>query len=121
MKKISISFWAVTGLATLFIGLGSIYDIINNDMVQTAMRSLGYPMYLAPFVGIMKLLGLAAILYQKWPKLTEWAYAGLSFELFGGAYSHIAAGQKMTDALPAIIALALVLISYYLNQKRLKA
>lgn len=121
MKKINIGFWVVTGLAAAFIGFGSVYDIINNEMVRTAMIALGYPMYLAPFLGVMKLLGVAAILYQKWPKVTEWAYAGLTLELFGGAYSHVAAGQGIMASIPALVAMALVVISYTLNQKRIKA
>ena len=103
-----------------FIALGSVYDIINNEMVQTAMTQLGYPVYLAPFLGVMKLLGVAAILYQKWPKLTEWAYAGLTLELIGGVYSHLAAGQGLVASIPALVALALVVGSYCLNQKRIK-
>lgn len=118
MKKVAISFWIITGLAAAFIGFGSVYDIINNEMVQTAMKALGYPMYLAPFLGVAKLLGVAAILYQKWPKLTEWAYAGLTLELIGGAYSHIAAGQGVAASIPAFVALILVVGSYILNQKR---
>lgn len=119
MQKVKIGFWVVTGLAAAFIGFGSVYDIINNEMVRGAMSLLGYPMYLAPFLGVAKLLGVLAILYQKWPKLTEWAYAGLTFELIGGAYSHIAAGQGVSAAVPALIALVLVIGSYCLNQKRM--
>lgn len=121
MKKFKIAFWVVTVLTSAFIAFGSVYDIINNEMVRGAMTALGYPMYLAPFVGVMKLLGVAAILYQKWPKLTEWAYAGLVFELFGGVYSHIAAGQGVGASIPALVTMILVLVSYYLNQKRIKA
>ncbi len=121
MKKVNICFWVITGLAAAFIGIGSIFDIINNEMVQTAMTALGYPMYLAPFLGVMKLLGVTAILYQKWPKLTEWAYAGLTLELFAGAYSHVAAGQGIVASIAALMAMALVIASYVLNQKRIKA
>lgn len=118
MKKVNIGFWVVTGLVSAFIAFGSAYDIINNEMVQQAMGALGYPIYLAPFLGVMKLLGVAAILYQKWPKLTEWAYAGLTLELFGGAYSHVAAGQGIATSIPALVTMILVLVSYFLNQKR---
>lgn len=121
MKKVNVGFWIITGLVSAFIAFGSVYDIINNEMVQTAMTQLGYPIYLAPFLGVMKLLGVAAILYQKWPKLTEWAYAGLTLELFGGAYSHVAAGQGVTASIAAFATMTLVLVSYFLNQKRLKA
>ena len=49
MKKVKVAFWAVTILMAAFVGFGSVYDIINNEMVQGAMSALGYPMYLAPF------------------------------------------------------------------------
>lgn len=120
MKKVKVGFWVVTILMAAFVGFGSVYDIINNEMVQTAMTQLGYPIYLAPFLGVMKLLGVVAVIYQKWPKLTEWAYAGLTLELIGGAYSHVAAGQGFIASIPALVALILVVASYGLNQKRMK-
>lgn len=120
MKKVKIAYWVVTSLVAVFLAFGSVYDIINNETVRAVMNQLGYPMYLAPFLGVVKLLGVAAILYQKWPKITEWAYAGLTFELIGAIYSHVASGQGLMASIPAMVALVLILGSYRLNQKRMQ-
>lgn len=119
MKKVNITFWVVTVLVSAFITLGAVMDIGNSEPVRQTMAHLGYPMYLAPFLGVVKLLGVAAILYQKWSKITEWAYAGLVFELFGAVYSHAATGDNFAMTAPAAISLVLVVVSYWLNQKRM--
>jgi hypothetical protein len=65
-------------------------------------------------------LALIAILSPKYPRLKEWAYAGLVFDIIGATYSQIAAGNPFTYMIFPIIALGIVLGSYYFYHKRLK-
>jgi hypothetical protein len=70
---------------------------------------MGYPAYLLPFLGTAKLLGVVAILVPgNYPRIKEWAYAGLAFDLFGATYSILSNGQPVSDwifmALPLILA-----------------
>jgi len=48
---------------------------------------LGYPMYFFAILGVWKVLGAIAILVPRFPRLKEWAYAGIFFDLTGAAVS----------------------------------
>jgi DoxX-like protein len=119
MKKTNIFYWVFTGLFA-FLMLGSaIPDILSQPIAIKGMHEeLGYPVYFVPFIGVAKLLGVVAILVPGFPRLKEWAYAGLFFDLIGATYSILAIGKPdwMFMALP----LALAITSYVFYQKRKK-
>jgi uncharacterized membrane protein YphA (DoxX/SURF4 family) len=53
---------------------------------------LGYPPYFLVILGIWKLLGAVALLIPGFPRLKEWAYAGVLFDLTGAVASLFASG-----------------------------
>lgn len=53
---------------------------------------LGYPTYFFAILGFWKVLGAIAILVPRFPRLKEWAYAGIFFDLTGAAASCAAVG-----------------------------
>jgi len=53
---------------------------------------LGYPMYFFAIIGFWKVLGAIAILVPRFPRLKEWAYAGIFFDVTGAAASCAAVG-----------------------------
>ena len=57
--------------------------------LNDAMVLLGYPLYFFHILGFWKVLGAIAILV---PRLKEWAYAGIFFDLTGAAASCVAVG-----------------------------
>ena len=77
----------------------------------------GYPTYLLPFIGIAKILAVLTILIPGFSALKEWAYAGLVFDLVGAWYSHFAVGDLANVWIFAVIALLMVLASYFLYKK----
>ncbi|MGE6376411.1 DoxX family protein [Peribacillus muralis] len=50
-----------------------------------------------PFLGIAKLLGIAAILVPGFPRTKESAYAGFTFDLTGAMYASIAVGDPVSS------------------------
>ena len=109
-----IAYWIVTGLAAALMTLSAIPDVLMVDGAVQFFEHLGYPRYLLPFLGVAKLLGVAAIL-QPWSRtLTEWAYAGLIFDLVGAFYSHMAVGDPPSLFAGSLIGLVLVSGSYIL-------
>lgn len=120
MKRNDIIFWILTGLLIPALGIGSVTEVLGNPKSAEVVTSLGYPAYLSPFLGIARILALIAILSPKHPRLKEWAYAGLVFDIIGAAYSQIANGNPFTYMIFPIIALGMVLGSYYFYHKRLK-
>jgi hypothetical protein len=83
---------------------------------------LGYPIYFVPFIGVAKVLGVIAILIPGYPRIKEWAYAGLTFDLIGATYSILCVPpQPGGSPYFMIIPLLLAALSYTYYHKKLKA
>jgi hypothetical protein len=120
MKKTKILYWTFTGLFAALMLVSSIPDILNSPDAVVYMTTLGYPPYFTPFIGVAKLLGVIAILLPGYPRLTEWAYAGLVFDLVGATYSQIAKALPAGGLLFMLVAFVLAFGSYHYYHKRLK-
>jgi uncharacterized membrane protein YphA (DoxX/SURF4 family) len=79
------------------------------------------PAYLLPFLGIAKVLGVIAILIPGFPRLKEWAYAGLTFDLAGAMYSGISVGDPAGSWMLFMIGFLLIASSVTLYRRKLKA
>lgn len=120
IRKTKIFYWIFTALLVLLMSVGSIPDILMVPEAQALFTHLGYPVYLLPFLGIAKSLGIIAILVPGFPRLKEWAYAGFTFDLAGAMYSGIAVGDPVGSWAPILIGFACIAGSYMLYH-RLKA
>jgi hypothetical protein len=93
MKTKAIAYWTTTALVAFFIGGGGgaqIWQFRGNP--HGVVPVLDYPMYFFLILGIWKVLGAIAILVPRFPRLKEWAYAGIYFDLTGAAASCAAVG-----------------------------
>jgi hypothetical protein len=122
MKKTKTIYWVFTGLFS-FLMLGSaIPDIFSVQVAVDGFSKMGYPVYLLPFLGIAKMLGVLAILIPgNYPRIKEWAYAGLLFDLIGATYSILSNGQPASDWLFMALPLILAFGSYIFYHKMLRA
>jgi uncharacterized membrane protein YphA (DoxX/SURF4 family) len=112
MKKTKILYWVITGIMAAFMLMASIPDVLRIPEAVAMFSHLGYPNYLLPFIGVAKIIGVIAVLVPGFPKLKEWAYAGLVFDLVGALYSHLSVGDPPSIWIFAIIGLILVVGSY---------
>jgi uncharacterized membrane protein YphA (DoxX/SURF4 family) len=112
-----IAYWTVTALMSAFIVMSAIPDVLRVPGALQIFEHLGYPEYLLPFIGLAKILAVIAILFPRFPRLKEWAYAGLVFDLIGAFYSHISVGDPPSMWIWSIVALVLVAGSYFLYRK----
>lgn len=120
-RKTNIIYWIVTGLFAGFMLLTAIPDVISHPLAVEGIHGhLGYPLYFVPFIGVAKILGAIAVVFPKFPRLKEWAYAGLSFDLIGALYSHISVGDPITVWGIIFLPATLLVISYVLYHQRLK-
>ena len=119
MKRTNIFYWIITGLFSAFMLFSSIPDILVTPDAVKFMNNLGYPTYILPFLGVAKLLGIIAILVPGFPRLKEWAYAGLFFDLLGATYSGIAQGGFQPQMLVMVLPISFLFISYFLWHKRM--
>jgi DoxX-like family len=121
MKTKEYGYWIVTGLMGLFMVAGAIFDVTKNADALVLIKGLGYPDYFVPFIGVMKILGVIAVVALPFPKLKEWAYAGLVFDTGGALFSHIAVQSKPDQLIPALLGLVLVTGSYVFYSRRISS
>ena len=105
----------VTGLFSLLILAGVSQYFFNHDMVKGMFEQLNYPGYLVYPLGVAKLLGLVAIWSNKSATLKEWAYAGFVFDFLLAISAHL--NVQDGEHYGALVALLLVLGSYFYDQK----
>jgi hypothetical protein len=91
MKAKIIAYWITTVLVAFFVGGGGVVQM-SFSRLNEAMVLLGYPLYFFHILGFWKVLGAIAILVPRLPRLKEWAYAGIFFDLTGAAASCVAVG-----------------------------
>src|ERR1700678_1918676 len=92
MSAKTIAYWTTTILAAP-IGSGGVAQIAQYFAnPHGVVPVLGYPLYFFFILGIWKALGAIAILAPGYPRLKEWAYAGIFFDLTGAAASCAAVG-----------------------------
>jgi hypothetical protein len=117
MKKTNILYWIFTSLFAAMMLFSAIPDVISDPIAVKGMHGeLGYPLFFIPFIGVAKLLGAIAILLPGFPRLKEWAYAGLFFDLIGATYSILAIGKP--DWMFMFLPFSLGIGSYLFYQKR---
>lgn len=79
------------------------------------ISNLGYPIYFVVLLGVWKTLGAVTILAPRLPRLKEWAYAGIVFDLTGAAVSQAASGSSIGNVLGPALFTLLALASWALR------
>lgn len=106
-------YWIPTGLLAALMLMSGIFNVTRQPNVLQSLASLGYPAYLATLLGVCKLLAALTLVFgSSWPRLKEWAFAGLVFDLGGAVVAHLAAGEPAVRALPAFVLLALTGVTH---------
>jgi hypothetical protein len=108
-------YWICTGLLVLWLIPNGVLDLMRIPGVIAGLRHLGYPPYLALILGVWKLLAVAALLYPRTRFLREWAYAGITFDMFDAFVSHMAIHDPVPIALAPLVVLAFAAGSYFLR------
>lgn len=122
MKKINIAYWIVTILFAGFMLFSAIPDaMLNDDAIKFMNGVLHYPDYFTRFIGIAKILGVIGILVPGFPRLKEWAYAGLAFDLIGAVYSITVVAGIGGGTFFMLLVIAFCFASYILYHKKQKA
>lgn len=112
-KSHKIIYWIATGFLAFAMLAGGVQQLLQiGGYVEIVVDGLGYPMYFLSILGAWKILGVAAILFPKFPLVKEWAYAGFFFAMTGAAASHIAMGQAFSEVLPSLILIAVTITSW---------
>ena len=113
MKRTKIIYWIVTVIFAVFMAFTAVPDVMLVPDAVKFMHHLGYPNYFTAFIGVAKILGAIAILIPGFPKIKEWAYAGLFFDLIGATWS-VGSADGFTLSLSFMLLPIIVgAVSYY--------
>jgi hypothetical protein len=115
----TIAYWATTGLL-VFCMTGGIFEMLGVQMTRDGIMRLGYPSYIIPALGLGKLLAIAAILWPGLPRLKEWAYAGIFFNMLGAFVSHVAVKDPAWSMVVTLTIAGLTLASAALRPRSRK-
>jgi len=108
-----IIYVASTAFLVLEILVGAFMDLAHLPYVVQDLRSIGYPTYVLYIVGVWKVLAVGALLWPRLPRLREWAYAGVFFEMSGAAASHVLAGDPIAKYAAPLAFTFLTLVSWW--------
>jgi hypothetical protein len=113
-------YWISTGILALMFGSGGLAYLAGGEAQFRGMAELGYPAYFVTMLGVWKVLGALAIVTPRLPRLREWAYAGIAFDLIGAAVSHAAVGHSAVKVVLPLVVLAIMAVSWKLAGSQLE-
>ncbi|MFE5322101.1 DoxX family protein [Paenibacillus sp. NPDC056579] len=88
-----IAYWSVTILLAASVTMSGIGQLMQLGGNLELVTKLGYPVYILTILGIWKVLGAIALVMPGFPRLKEWAHAGIFFLMTGAAISHVFAND----------------------------
>jgi hypothetical protein len=114
-RRQKVVYWVVSAPVLAETAAGIQWDFARNPTVVQVLSTLQFPDYFADVLGGAKCLALAALLIPGFPRLKEWAYAGLTFVYFGASVCHVLVGDSMGAVLTPFVLGVLGLASWALR------
>ena len=114
MKR-KIAYWSTTALLAFALLSSGMMKLTANPQILEAMTHLGYPPYLLTILGLWMVAGAVVLVAPGMPRLKEWAYAGIVFQMTGAFASHMFAGDAVGPSSPTLVLAALAVASYLLR------
>ncbi len=111
MKRKVIGYWAATAILAFVMLSGGVGELTHSWGTLETVTLLGYPVYFLTIIGLWKVLGGIALLVPGFPRLKEWAYAGIFFNMTGAAVSHASSGDYGIYAFHLIVTLFLAVLA----------
>ncbi|HTV18829.1 MAG TPA: DoxX family protein [Polyangiaceae bacterium] len=113
-KAKTVAYWVTTGLV-VFCMTGGILELASASTTVDGITQLGYPAYIIPALGLGKVLAMLTLLWPGLPRLKEWAYAGIFFNMLGALVSHVAHEDAAWTIVVSVSIAALTLASWALR------
>jgi len=112
MNQRNTGYWVATVLFSLVYFGSGLADVLHASPVIETLGHLGYPAYFASIIGPWKIAAAITLVAPKLPKVKEWAYAGVVFDLTGALASHAVVGDHGPKQIVPIVLLGLLVVSY---------
>jgi uncharacterized membrane protein YphA (DoxX/SURF4 family) len=111
----TVAYWIVTILLATECIVGGIMGALRMEPFIAVATHLGYPAYFMTIIGVWYVCAGIALLLPHFPRLKEWAYAGLVFNYTGAAASHFAVGDNAGSLVAPIVFTCLAIASWALR------
>jgi uncharacterized membrane protein YphA (DoxX/SURF4 family) len=122
VKPKAIAYWTATSFIALETLAGGAVDLLHGRTMVVAgprvdeiLENLGYPRYFLKILGVWKVLGGITLLAPRLPRLKEWAYAGVFFELTGAAASSMLHGDDRREMAVPLVFTGIAVASWALR------
>lgn len=113
MKSQKIIYSITTGFFSLWM-IQNAYVYLTTEEAKQLCLHFGLPDYLRVELAIFKIIGVIILLLPIIQgRLKEWAYAGFAITMISGFIAHLASGDSFLSSLSALLALAILLTSYF--------
>ena len=112
MNQRNTGYWVATVLFSLVYFGSGLADVLHASPVIQTLGHLGYPAYFASIIGPWKIAAAITLVAPGLPKVKEWAYAGVVFDLTGALASHAVLGDHGPKQIVPIALLGLLVVSY---------
>lgn len=110
MKVKKIIYWGSTGLVSMLLLFSAGMYVLSHEEVAGSFTALGFPTFVIYPLAVAKILGVFAIVLRKSEVLTEWVYAGFTFNLLLAVGAHLSVSDG--GFVPALMALVFIITSY---------
>jgi len=91
----TVGYWICTALTAFFFVSGGLAYALAVPDVAAGVIQLGFPLYFVQLLGVWKVLGGLAIVAPGLPRLKEWAYAGIFFDLTSASVASAVMGAAI--------------------------
>jgi uncharacterized membrane protein YphA (DoxX/SURF4 family) len=115
MKGRAIGYWVCTGLIAFAMLSGGVLQVSRAHENVEGFARLGYPVYFMVMLGVWKLLGGIALLVPRFPRLKEWAYAGIFIDLSSAVVSNATMGDSVGHIVAPIVCILILAGSWALR------
>ena len=112
MTSRAVVYWATTVFVVFNMFFGALAELGQFTPTAEGMQALGYPIYMMAILGTWKVLGSITLLIPRFPRLKEWAYAGMFFNMTGAAISHLVVADEAWHVWYTASLAILVLVSW---------
>ena len=116
-RKTWIAMRILTVLMTLIWVFFGLNWFRRTPEVMEAMQHLGFPLYMTAVIGTTHILGGLGLLIPNRPRLSQWVYAGLTYDLILAAISHIASHDVFSNALHPIVLICFLAVLIVLRNR----
>src|SRR5688572_1831655 len=96
-KNMARAYHVATTILAVLLLMDGAGGVARAPQGEEVLLHLGYPLYLMPFLGVLKILAAVAILQTRFTAVKEWAYAGFAFNCLGAFMSRLIVGDSGID------------------------